>query len=177
MIHCKKVEQRFNVSQICSSKEEIMDRVARIGSDLPKPIAIYLAVADSLLEDDSILSGWKQGLIPFEKKKLGVWDVYQKYPYIIQAAMDFEVCLRADVFVGNSYSTFSSLVVLQRTQNWIKTCSGSSCGANLSFVSYAYNILGGNGGAQRWMVDMSASSLRSISYGTNNISCEIGKPS
>lgn len=175
MIHCKKVEQRLNISQICSSKEEIMDRVAGIGSDLTKPVAVYLAVADSLLEDDSILSGWSEGLVPFEKKKLGVWDVYQKYPYIIQAALDFEVCLRADVFVGNSYSTFSSLVVLQRTHRWIETGGGSSCGANLGFAAYAYNILAGDDGAQRWMTDMSALSLQSISYGTNNISCEVGK--
>ncbi|ONK65788.1 uncharacterized protein A4U43_C06F980 [Asparagus officinalis] len=174
MIHCKKVEQRLHTSQICSSKEEITNRVAKIASGLPRPIPVYLAIADSLLKDGSILSGWEEGLIPFEKKKLGVWDVYQKHPYITQAAIDFEVCLRADVFVGNSYSTFSSLVVLQRTENWIEMGSGASCGGNLSFASYAYNILGEDGGAQRWMTDMSALSLESISYGTNNISCEVG---
>lgn len=159
MIHCKKVEQRYNKTQICSSKEEIMDRVAKISESLPKPIAVYLAIADSLVQDDTILSGWKEGLIPYEKKKLGVWEIYQKYPYIVQAAMDFEVCLRANVFVGNSYSTFSSLVVLQRTQE-----------LDRRFLSYAYNIMSIDGGAQRWITDLSASSLESISYGTDNIS-------
>ncbi|KAK1324639.1 hypothetical protein QJS10_CPA01g00786 [Acorus calamus] len=52
MIHCKKLEQRSNISQICSSKEEIMERVAKIGG-LQKPVIVYLAIADSLLEDSS----------------------------------------------------------------------------------------------------------------------------
>lgn len=171
MIHCKKVEQRYNMSQICSSKEEIMERVEHIGS-LQKPIPVYLAVADSLLEDNSILRGWAEGLVPYEKKRLGVWDLYKKHSYIIQAAMDFEVCLRADVFVGNSYSTFSSLVVLQRTQRWIKMGGvGSHCDLDTPFVSYAYNILGESAAPRRWMTDMSAMNLSSISYGTDSISC------
>lgn len=30
MIHCKKVEQRLSINQICSSQEEIMERVSHI---------------------------------------------------------------------------------------------------------------------------------------------------
>ncbi|KAF8016963.1 hypothetical protein BT93_H2227 [Corymbia citriodora subsp. variegata] len=77
MIHCKKLEQRLNVSQICSSKAEITERVGNI-LGLKTPTVVYLAVADVLLEDSSILSGWKEGLLPFEKKKLGVDGIYKK---------------------------------------------------------------------------------------------------
>ncbi|KAM0950785.1 putative GDP-fucose protein O-fucosyltransferase [Dioscorea sansibarensis] len=171
MIHCKKLEQRLNINQICSNKTEITQRVAKIGV-LQKPTMVYLAVADSLLEDNSILSGWQQGLLPFEKKKLGVWDIYKKYPYLIQSAIDYEVCLRADVFIGNSFSTFSSLIVLKRTLKLIKMGVTRSCDREARLPSYAYNIVGKDGGPQSWMTDFSASSLESVSYGTNNISCE-----
>lgn len=170
MIHCKKVEQRSNISQICSSKEEIMERVAHI-TGLQQPIVLYLAVADSLLEDGSILSGWKESLLPYEKKRLGVWDIYKKYPYLIQSAIDYEVCSRADVFIGNSFSTFSSLIVLSRTQKLIGMGITRACDIAVRFASYAYNVLGESRGPQIWMTDMAASSLHSISYGTNNVSC------
>ncbi|XP_068654583.1 O-fucosyltransferase 23-like [Aristolochia californica] len=170
MIHCKKLEQRSNISQICSSKKEIMDRVAHI-SGLQKPIIVYLAVADSLLEDESVLNGWDEGLLPYEKTRLGVWDVYNRYPYLIKSAIDYEVCLRADIFVGNSFSTFSSLIVLERTQKLMRSGVKNSCGIEVRWGSYAYNILGKSGGPQRWSTDMSASNLQAISYGTNNISC------
>ncbi|KAK9156295.1 hypothetical protein Sjap_003775 [Stephania japonica] len=170
MIHCKKLEQRSNINQICSSKEEILERVSHI-DNIAKPSVVYLAVADSLLEDPKILQGWKEGLIPYEKKRLGVWDTYSKYPYLIQSAIDYEVCLRADVFVGNSFSTFSSLIVLERTQRLIATGLTRSCERHTRWDSYAYNILGVGGGPQKWTTDMSASSLQVISYGTNNISC------
>ncbi|KAJ0975833.1 hypothetical protein J5N97_017798 [Dioscorea zingiberensis] len=172
MIHCKKLERRLNINQMCSSKAEITERVANI-HPLQKPIVVYLAVADSLLEDNSILSGWQQGLLPFDKKKLGVWDIYKKYPYLIQSAIDYEVCLRADVFVGNSFSTFSSLVVLGRTLKLMKIGVTRSCGVETGLASYAYNIIGKHSGPQSWITDLSASSLHSISYGTNNISCEV----
>ncbi|URD87578.1 hypothetical protein MUK42_26684 [Musa troglodytarum] len=170
MIHCKKLEQKLRIEQICSSKEEIMERVSQITS-LQQPVVVYLAVADTLLEDDSILSGWNDGLLPLEKKRLGVWGIYKKYPYLIQSAIDYEVCSRADVFVGNSFSTFSSLVVLSRTQKLIRMGFTSSCSAEVGYSSYAYNILGESGGAKRWTTDMSAPDLVGISYGTNNISC------
>lgn len=170
MIHCKKLEQRSNISQICSSKEEIMERVGNIVG-LKPPTIVYLAVADSLLEDSSILTGWKEGLLPFEKKKLGVDGIYKKYPYLIQSAIDYEVCLRSDVFVGNSFSTFSSLIALERTQKMIRMGVTSSCGREVRWPSYAYNILGKSNGPQRWMTNMSASSLKAISYGSNEISC------
>ncbi|XP_015884213.2 O-fucosyltransferase 23 [Ziziphus jujuba] len=170
MIHCKKLEQRSNISQICSSKEEIMERVGNIVG-LKPPTIVYLAVADSLLEDSSILTGWKEGLLPFEKKKLGVDGIYKKYPYLIQSAIDYEVCLRSDVFVGNSFSTFSSLIALERTQKMIRMGDTSSCGMEVRWPSYAYNILGKSNGPQRWMTNMSASSLKAISYGSNEISC------
>ncbi|XP_012086474.1 O-fucosyltransferase 23 isoform X2 [Jatropha curcas] len=171
MIHCKNLEQRSRISQICSSKQEIMERVGKIAG-LKSPIVVYLAVADSLLEDPSILTGWKDGLHPFEKKKLGVDGIYKKYPYLIQSAIDYEVCLRADVFVGNSFSTFSSLIALERTQKMIRMGVTSSCGPDVRWPSYAYNILGeSTGGPQRWMTNMSDSSLKAISYGTNIISC------
>ncbi len=170
MIHCKKLEQRLNIGQICSSKEEITERVGNI-MDLKTPTVVYLAVADSLLEDSSILNGWKEGLLPLEKKKLGVDGIYKKYPYLIQSAIDYEVCLRADVFVGNSFSTFSSLIVLERTQKMIKMGVTSSCGTNVRWSAYAYNILGESKGPRRWMTNMSDSSLHAISYGSNDISC------
>ncbi|XP_057972034.1 O-fucosyltransferase 23 [Malania oleifera] len=170
MIHCKKLEQRSNINQICSSKEEIMERVGNIAG-LKTPTVVYLAVADSLLEDASILSGWKEGLLPFEKKKLGVDGIYKKYPYLIQSAIDYEVCLRADVFVGNSFSTFSSLIVLERTLKIIRMGVTNTCGMDLRWASYAYNILGKSKGPQRWMTNMSDLSLQAISYGSKDISC------
>ncbi|KAM1008012.1 hypothetical protein ACFX2A_004597 [Malus domestica] len=172
MIHCKKLEQRSNITQICSSKEEIMERVGNIVG-LKTPVVVYLAIADSLLHDPSILYGWKEGLIPFEKKKLGVEGNYKKFSYLIQSAIDYEVCLRADVFVGNSFSTFSNLIVLDRTQKLIRTGVTSSCGVDVRWPSYAYNILGESKGPQRWMTNMSGSSLQAISYGSNDISCRV----
>ncbi|XP_065854797.1 O-fucosyltransferase 23 [Euphorbia lathyris] len=171
MIHCKKLERRLNITQICSSKAEIIERVGNIAESNPNPRVVYLAVADSLLEDPSILTGWKDGLLPFEKKKLGVDGIYKKYPYLIQSAIDYEVCLRSDVFVGNSFSTFSSLVALERTQKMIRLGMRSSCGTDVRWPSYAYNILGESNGPQKWMTNMSDSSLEAISYGSNNISC------
>jgi hypothetical protein len=170
MIHCKKLEQRLNVSEICSSKQEIMERVGKIVG-LKSPIVVYLAVADSLLEDSSILTGWKEGLLPVEKKKLSVDGIYKKYPYLIQSAIDYEVCSKADVFVGNSFSTFSSLIALERTQKMIRIGVTSSCGVDVRWPSYAYNILGESNGPHKWMTNMSDSSLKAISYGSNIISC------
>lgn len=181
MIHCKKLEQRKKVSEICSSKREIMERVGNI-SGLKTPTVLYLAVADSLLEekeeDSSVLSGWREGLIPFEKKKLGVKEeIYGKYSYLIQSAIDYEVCLRADVFVGNSFSTFSSLIVLERTQKATRLGFMSSCegGGENEWRSYAYNLAGESKGVpRRWMTNMTDSSLQAISYGSNSVSCSSG---
>ena len=106
MIHCKKLEQRLNTNQICSSKKEIMERVANI-KGLKTPSVVYLAVADKLLQNSSVLEGWEEGFLPYEKNKLGVDGIYKKYPYLIQSAIDYEVCLRADIFVGNSFAIFS----------------------------------------------------------------------
>ncbi|XP_018437222.1 O-fucosyltransferase 23-like [Raphanus sativus] len=177
MIHCKKLEQRLKVSEICSSKREIMERVGNI-SGLKSPTVLYLAVADSLLEEkdkeSSVLNGWRDGLVPFEKKKLGVKEeVYGKYSYLIQSAIDYEVCLRADVFVGNSFSTFSSLIVLERTQKMRRLGFTSSCedGEN-EWRSYAYNLAGESERVpRRWMTNMSHSSLEAISYGSSSVSC------
>ncbi|KAL4200808.1 hypothetical protein AMTRI_Chr02g212980 [Amborella trichopoda] len=170
MIHCKKMEARSNMSHICSSKEEIRERVANIPG-LRTPVVVYVAVADDLLEDSSILSGWKVGLFPIDKKRLGVWEIYKKYPYLIQSAIDYEVCLGADIFVGNSFSTFSGLIVLERTQKLIKSGISRSCDMDTRWVSYAYNIQGSFGEPKRWMTNMSDLSLNSISYGSNSISC------
>jgi GDP-fucose protein O-fucosyltransferase len=176
MIHCKKWEQRTGINQICSSKKEILDRVSHI-KGISAPVVVYLAIADSLLEDDSVLKGWKTGLLPYEKKRLGVWEIFRKYPYLIQSAIDFEVCSRADIFLGNSFSTFSGLVILSRTQRLLKlgftNLCGNHDGLDIRFSSYAYNILGDTSGApKQWMTDMADLSLLKISYGTNNISCE-----
>ncbi|KAG8365697.1 hypothetical protein BUALT_Bualt18G0133600 [Buddleja alternifolia] len=171
MIHCKKLEQRLNISEICSSKDQIMQRVGNIAG-LQTPMVIYVAVADDLLEDKSILSGWKEGLVPYEKKKLGVLDIYKKQSYLIQSAIDYEVCLRSDVFVGNSFSTFSSLVVLDRTQKMINMGVAELCGMDVRWPSYAYNLEGESKGIPRpWAANMSDSSLQAISYGSNHISC------
>ncbi|KAI3492336.1 hypothetical protein L1887_43266 [Cichorium endivia] len=170
MIHCKKLEQRSNVSDICSSKEEIMIRVANLETLRP-PTILYLAVANELLEDDSILVGWKEGMHVVDKNRLGLVEIYEKYPYLIQSAIDYEVCLRADVFVGNSYSTFSSLLVLERTQRMIKMGVLHECGIDVRWPSYAYNLKGEFGGPRQWITNFSDSSLRAISYGSNNVSC------
>ncbi|XP_023728389.1 O-fucosyltransferase 23 [Lactuca sativa] len=172
MIHCKKLQQRANVSEICSSKNEITTRVSNIPG-LKTPTVLYLAVADALLEDGSILNGWGPGLHPVEKKKLGVVEIYKNHPYLIQSAIDYEVCLRADVFVGNSYSTFSSLVVLERSQKMVKMGVKRGCeiGMNVKWPSFAYNLKGEFGGPRPWMTDFLDSSLQAISYGSNNISC------
>ncbi|XP_022892480.1 O-fucosyltransferase 23-like [Olea europaea var. sylvestris] len=171
-IHCKKLEQRLNISEICSSKEEIMERVGNIVG-LKTPAVIYLAVADTLLEDNSILTGWDEGLLPFEKKKLGVIEIYKKHPYLIQSAIDYEVCLRSDVFVGNSFSTFSSLVVLDRTQKMIKIGARNLCGMEAKWPSYSYNLRGESKGPRPWVTNMSDRNLQAISYGSNHISCEL----
>nr|KAJ0201168.1 hypothetical protein LSAT_V11C600336040 [Lactuca sativa] len=71
MIHCKKLEQRSNVSDICSSREEIMTRVANLRT-LKSSTILYLAVVNKLLEDNLILIGWKEGMHPVDKKRLGV---------------------------------------------------------------------------------------------------------
>lgn len=184
MIHCKKLEQRLNVSEICSSKDQVIERVGNIKEHFinNNPIVVYLAVADSLLEDNSITEGWgEKNLLPLEKKKLGVVDIYKKHPYLIQSAIDYEVCLRSNVFVGNSFSTFSSLVVLDRTQKMINAGGdggGDSrlCGKGAKWPSYAYNLQGNQegdegGGPRRWATNMSESDLQSISYGSIHISC------
>ncbi|XP_058749444.1 O-fucosyltransferase 23-like [Vicia villosa] len=171
MIHCKKLEQRLNTNQICSSKKEIVETVRNIVISLKKtPIVVYLAVADKLLNDSSIMEDWGERILPYEKKKLGVEGMYNKYPYLIQSAIDYEVCLQADIFVGNSFSTFSSLIVLERTHKMIKTSVESVCGTDVRWPSYAYNIQGGeSNGAMRWITNMSESSLQTISYGTNRV--------
>ncbi|TKY72337.1 GDP-fucose protein O-fucosyltransferase [Spatholobus suberectus] len=170
MIHCKKLERRLNTNQICSGKKEIVERVRNIAG-LKTPVVVYLAVADKLLNNSSILEGWEEGFLPFEKKRLGVDGIYNKYPYLIQSAIDYEVCLRADTFVGNSFSTFSSLIVLERTQKMIRMSVTNMCGENVRWPSYAYNIPGESNGPMRWVTNMSESSLQEISYGTNHISC------
>ncbi|KAM0062667.1 putative GDP-fucose protein O-fucosyltransferase [Helianthus debilis subsp. tardiflorus] len=173
MIHCKKREQRSNMSEICSSKDEIMSRVASIPG-LKLPTVVYLAVADALVEDGSILNGWREGLVAVEKKKLGVLEIYKKHPYLIQAAIDYEVCSRADVFVGNSYSTFSSLLVLERSAKMARMGVVTACGIRMDvrWPSYAYNLKAmGESGPRPWMTNLSDSSLQAISYGSNNISC------
>lgn len=170
MIHCKKLEQRSNISEICSSKEQIIERVGNI-KGLTYPTVVYLAVADNLLEDNSILDGWKEGLLPFEKKKLGVYEIYQKHPYLFKSAIDYEVCSRSDVFIGNSFSTFSSLVVLDRTQKMINMGVPKQCGTDVRWPSYAYNLLGNFEGPRPWAINMSDSSLQAISYGSNQVSC------
>lgn len=175
MIHCKKLEQRLNVSEICSSKDQVIERVGSIKDNLVNnnPVVVYLAVADSLLEDNSIMEGWRGNLLPFDKKKLGAVDVYKKHPYLIQSAIDYEVCLRSNVFVGNSFSTFSSLVVMDRTQKMINGGGNSRlCGKDAQWPSYAYNLQGDQeGGPRPWATNMSQSDLHSISYGSIDISC------
>ncbi|CAA7405495.1 unnamed protein product [Spirodela intermedia] len=175
MIHCKHLERRSNTNQICSSKEEIMARVGSIPG-LIAPMVTYIAVADALLEDGSILRGWKEGLVPVEKKMVGAWETYQRWPYLVRSAIDYEVCLRAEIFVGNSYSTFSSLVVLERTQRRMReggSDGGGGCGGGEEgWASYAYNLGGEQErGIRKWETDMEAPSLQAISYGTSNISC------
>eukprot|EP00250_Pteridium_aquilinum_P019667 c24521_g1_i1 orf=129-1514(-) len=174
MIHCKKTEDRVRMRQgklfnICSSKQEIIDRVSHI-PHMRRPSLAYLAVADVLLEDTMLLEGWQDGLVPFEKKKLGLLPLYKKYPYLIQSALDYEVCLRADVFVGNSFSTFSSLIALERTLKMLESRPADPCSGG-TFPSFAYNVEDISGGPQLWVTNLSDVSLQAISYGTDQISC------
>ncbi|KAK8622054.1 hypothetical protein V6N13_097681 [Hibiscus sabdariffa] len=92
-----------------------MQRVGNIVS-LESPTVVYLAAADSLLNNSSILEGWTKGLLPIE----GVNGIYKKHPYLIQSAIDYE---------------------------------------------------GESNGPQKWMTNMSDSSLKAISFGSNDISC------
>ncbi|XP_057793431.1 O-fucosyltransferase 23-like [Salvia miltiorrhiza] len=91
----------------------------------------------------------------WEKKKLGVLDTYKKHPYLIQSAIDYEVCLRSDVFVGNTFSTFSSLIVLDRTQLMISKGLTQQCGLDVRWPSYAYNLEGELNGPRPWAANMS----------------------
>ncbi|PWA98990.1 GDP-fucose protein O-fucosyltransferase [Artemisia annua] len=149
----------------------LVDEISKEANEVVSKIREVGAVANELLEDNTILSGWKEGMHPVDKKRLGVTKIYDKHPYLIQAAIDYEVCLRADVFVGNSYSTFSSLLVLERTQMMIKTGVSRACGINVRWPSYAYNLEGESGGPRLWMTNYSDSSLQAISYGSNAVSC------
>ena len=175
MIHCKKTEERIKKNQgeavnICSSKQEIMENVGHIPK-LKRPSILYLAVADALLEDSSLLEGWEDGLIPFEKKRLGFMELYKRYPYLIQSALDYEVCLRADIFIGNSFSTFSSLIVMERTLRMLRRQPSNPCKGR--YPSYAYNIHNiYGGGPQLWTTNLSDVSLQAISYGTNHVFCD-----
>ncbi|KAH9295502.1 hypothetical protein KI387_039090, partial [Taxus chinensis] len=52
-------------------------RQASAGSPSPAsalPLIVY--VADALLEDETLLEGWSQGLVAYEKKRLGVISTY-----------------------------------------------------------------------------------------------------
>eukprot|EP00252_Welwitschia_mirabilis_P019404 TRINITY_DN4475_c0_g1_i1.p1 TRINITY_DN4475_c0_g1~~TRINITY_DN4475_c0_g1_i1.p1 ORF type:complete len:425 (-),score=18.09 TRINITY_DN4475_c0_g1_i1:631-1905(-) len=169
IIHCKNLESRA-VSRdgkrlsICANKTQIISRVSLIPG-IQTPIVVYVAVAEDLLEENSVLDGWGEGFFAVEKKALGVaQNVYGKYPYLIQSAIDFEVCLQSDVFVGNSYSTFSSLIVLHRT---LRSNGCSSSTPHLR--SFAYNLEGEGGAAKRWVTNMSDASLDAISYGSDDI--------
>ncbi|KAL2925792.1 Aminoacylase-1 [Bienertia sinuspersici] len=62
--------KEFSSGDPYDHKEEIIKQVGNI-KELNKPTIVYLAVADSLLEDKTILSGWQEEMLPLEKKKLG----------------------------------------------------------------------------------------------------------
>ncbi|KAK5792385.1 hypothetical protein PVK06_033499 [Gossypium arboreum] len=111
MIRCNKLEQR-------SASKKFMERRRKI-INFEAPIVVDLAVADNLLNDSSILSGWNKGLVPYEKN-LGVDGIYKKHPYLIQSAIGYEVCSKADILVSNNFSIFSSLIVLERTQKLMR---------------------------------------------------------
>ncbi|KAG0603932.1 hypothetical protein M758_10G131600 [Ceratodon purpureus] len=168
-LHCRHIEDRAlrmtkTRPHICASKEEIVRRVSVI-PQLPKPAVVYLAMADAFLEDTNIMQGWGEDMVPFEKKKLGVKELYQKLPYIMQSAIDFEICKLADVFAGNSFSTFSSLVVMARTMKMKRRGVLNGCGTPMP--SFAYNI----GGPRPWVTNMSEPTLEIISYGSDKVGC------
>ncbi|MCO5572822.1 hypothetical protein L7F22_026581 [Adiantum nelumboides] len=132
MIHCRKTEERIRAQQgklvnICSSKQQIMNRVSRI-RDLHRPAMVYLAVADVLLEDRNLLE-------------------------------------------GNSFSTFSSLIALERTLKILATRPGDPCSGRI-YPSFAYNVQETSGGPQLWVSNLSDVSLQTISYGTNKLACD-----
>jgi hypothetical protein len=54
--------------------------------------------------------------LPYEKKKLSIAKNFANYSYLIQSAIDYELCLRVDVLDGNSFSIFPILIALERTQ-------------------------------------------------------------
>ncbi|MFQ6665577.1 hypothetical protein Gotur_032271 [Gossypium turneri] len=146
MIRCNKLEQRSGVCQISSSKQEIMERRGKI-INFEAPIVVDLAVADNLLNDSSILSGWNKGLVPYEKKNFWVDGIYKKHPCLIQSAIGYEVCSKADILVSNNFSTFSSLIVLERTQKMMRLGITSSYEneneINIQWPCYAYSMAAG----------------------------------
>ncbi|KAF3585605.1 hypothetical protein F2Q69_00032365 [Brassica cretica] len=162
---------RLNITTEMFEKHCLMLQREAVPYDSSKLISVLGEVKEG---ESSVLKGWREGLIPFEKKKLGVKEeVYDKYSYLFQSAIDYEVCLRADVFVGNSFSTFSSLIVLERTQKARRLGFVSTCedGGNV-WRSYAYNLAGESEGVpRRRMTNMTHSSLQAISYGSNSVSC------
>lgn len=169
-LHCRHLEDRaLRMTKarphICASKEEIAKQVSLI-PQLPKPAVIYLAIADAFLEDANLLQGWGDAIMPLQKETLGVMNLYHKLPYIMQSAIDFEICKLADVFAGNSFSTFSSLVVMARTMEMQRRGALDACGTPLQ--SFAYNIAG----PRPWVTNMSESTLQSISYGSDHVNCQ-----
>ena len=169
-LHCRHLEDRAlrmtaRQPHICASKEEIAKQVSLI-PQLRKPAVIYLAMADALLEDPNLLQGWGEEMVLLEKKSLGVMKLYQKLPYIMQSAIDFEICKLADVFAGNSFSTFSSLVVMARTMEMKRRGELDACGTPMP--SFAYNVRG----PRPWVTNMSEPTLKSVSYGSEEVACQ-----
>ncbi|KAK4361422.1 hypothetical protein RND71_020374 [Anisodus tanguticus] len=128
--YAKAFERLALVEEISREADKVVSKIRDIGmevrskvptsSSLTQPVhyvAVHMRIEKdwmihyTLLEDDTVLNGWKDGLLPFEKKKL-----------------------------GNSFSTFSSLVDLDRSQKMIKMGETELCGSDVRWPSYAYNI-------------------------------------
>lgn len=75
-----------------------MERISHICS-IQQPIVVYLSEANILLEDDSILCGWKDGFVLFEKKKLGIKDMFFRllngaHKFILHRNWVFIICIQ-----------------------------------------------------------------------------------
>ncbi|KAG6497065.1 hypothetical protein ZIOFF_044951 [Zingiber officinale] len=62
------------ISEYLVVVDEIEKEIAKITSKI-RDVARW-GEADLLLEDDSIPCGWKDGFVPFEKKRLGIKDMF-----------------------------------------------------------------------------------------------------
>lgn len=95
--------------QVCGffylSKEEILEKYKF--SDLNTNKHVYLATG---YDKEDLLTLWRQsGYFPYTHGKITAF-----LDYVELSAIDFEMCLRAEKFLGNNESSFSNIAVHER---------------------------------------------------------------